>query len=123
MQLPLQITFHNMAKSDALSDLIRERAGKLEQVCERMIGCRVVVDAPHRNEKKGKSYEVRIDISVPGSEILITREPKPDCMVAVNDAFEAARRRLTAFVKKRKVREQTRPALPGEEEPGPLTGP
>jgi ribosomal subunit interface protein len=109
MQLPLQITFHNMPKSDALEELIRERAAKLAQVYERMIGCRVVVDAPHRNQQKGRTYEVRIDISVPGSEIVITREPKPDCMTALNDAFETARRRLMDFAKKRKVKEHTPP--------------
>lgn len=109
MQLPLQITFHNMPKSDALEELIRERAAKLEQVYERMIGCRVVVDAPHRNQQKGRTYEVGIDISVPGSEIVISREPKPDCMAALNDAFEAARRRLMDFAKKRKVKEHTPP--------------
>jgi ribosome-associated translation inhibitor RaiA len=55
MQLPLQITFHHMPKSEALEEVIRERAGKLAQVYDRMIGCRVVVDAPHRNQQKGRS--------------------------------------------------------------------
>jgi ribosome-associated translation inhibitor RaiA len=109
MQLPLQITFHHMPKSEALEEVIRERAGKLAQVYDRMIGCRVVVDAPHRNQQKGRSYEVRIDISVPGSEIVITREPRPECLAAVNDAFEVARRRLMDFAKKRKAKEYTPP--------------
>lgn len=102
MQLPLQITFHNLAHSDAAERVIRERAAKLEGMYERIIGCRVVVDAPHRSQQKGKTYEVRIDISVPGSEIVISREPKPDCNLAISDAFEAARRRLNDFARKRR---------------------
>jgi ribosome-associated translation inhibitor RaiA len=95
MQQPLQVTFHNLAHSDALEAEIRTRVGKLEALHGRMIGCRVVVGCPHRSATKGKTYEVRIDMQVPGHEIVVSREPVGDLRFALNEAFDVARRRLT----------------------------
>jgi ribosome-associated translation inhibitor RaiA len=94
MQQPLQVTFHNLPRSDALEGEIRERVARLEQLHERMIGCRVVVGCPHRGPTKGKTYEVRIDMQLPGHEIVVSREPVGDLRVALNEAFDVARRRL-----------------------------
>src|SRR5438445_6212402 len=76
MEIPLQIKFHNMAPSQAIEDTIREKASKLDDLYDRIISCRVMVEAPHRHHRKGKAYEVRIDITVPGSELVINRSPK-----------------------------------------------
>jgi ribosomal subunit interface protein len=94
MKLPLQITVRNMSLSDAGRALIEEKAAKLDTVNDGIIGCRVVVEAPHRHQHQGLSYNVRIDLTVPGSELVIKREPHEDLYVAIRDAFDAARRRL-----------------------------
>ena len=94
MQQPLQVTFHNLPHSDALESEIRARVGKLEAVYERIIGCRIVVGCTHRNATKAKTYEVRIDIQMPGHEIVVSREPVGDLRFALNEAFDVARRRL-----------------------------
>jgi cold shock CspA family protein/ribosome-associated translation inhibitor RaiA len=99
MQLPLQITFRGMSPSPAVEAAIRERAGKLEQFFERIMSCRVVVEAPHRHKHKGKLYSVRIDLKVPRGEIAVTHSgPKDqahqDVYVAIRDAFDSARRLL-----------------------------
>jgi ribosome-associated translation inhibitor RaiA len=58
-----------------------------------------VVEAPHRHHHKGKLYSVRVDISVPGKDVVVDRA-KPsdqrheDVYVAIRDAFDAAARRL-----------------------------
>jgi ribosomal subunit interface protein len=99
MQIPLQISFRNMDPSPAVEARIREKAAKLERFHDRIIGCTVVVEAPHRYHHKGKLYTVRIDISVPGKNVVVDRA-KPinhaheDVYVAVRDAFDAAVRRL-----------------------------
>ncbi len=99
MQIPLQISFRNMDPSPAVEARIREKAAKLERFHDRIIGCTVVVEAPHRHHHKGKLYDVRIEISVPGKNIVIDRA-KPinhaheDVYVALRDAFDAAVRRL-----------------------------
>ena len=99
MQIPLEITFHNMDHSDAVDANIREKAAKLERYFDRIIACRVVVEAPHKHSRKGKMFEVRVDISVPGKEIVVNRNgPKnhahEDVYVAIRDAFAAAGRQL-----------------------------
>jgi ribosomal subunit interface protein len=99
MQIPLQISFRNMDPSPAVEARIRERAAKLERFHGRITGCTVVVEAPHRHHHKGKLYTVRIDIGVPGKNVVVDRG-KPinhaheDVYVAVRDAFDAAVRRL-----------------------------
>ena len=102
MELPLQITFRNMSPSDVIETSIRERAGKLDSFYERIMGCRVVVEAPHRHHHKGRLYHIRIDITVPGGELVVNREPSKhaaheDVYVAIRDAFDAARRKLQDY--------------------------
>jgi ribosomal subunit interface protein len=107
MHIPLQISFRNMDPSPAVEARIREKAAKLERFHDRIVGCTVVVEAPHRSQHKGKLYSVRVDISVPGKDIVVDRS-KPvdhaheDVHVAVRDAFNAATRRLEDQVRKRR---------------------
>ncbi len=97
MQLPLQITVRNLALSEAAKEAIQEKASGLDKYFDRIMGCRVTVDAPHRHHQKGVLYDVRIDLTVPGMELAIRREPNEDIYVAIRDSFEAARRKLESF--------------------------
>ncbi len=99
MQIPLEITFRHMAPSAAVEANIRERAAKLERYFDRIIGCRVVVEAPHRHHQKGKLYSISINISVPGKELVVNNKRSKnhaheDVYVAVRDSFNAAARKL-----------------------------
>jgi ribosome-associated translation inhibitor RaiA len=102
MQQPLKVTFHNLPHSDALEDDIRERVAKLDSLGDGLIGCRVVVDSPHRGQTKGKTYAVRIDMQLPGAEIVVSREPVGEWRVAMNEAFDVAKRRLKEHVAKQR---------------------
>lgn len=104
MQVPLQIAFLNMSRSEAVEAEVRKRAARLERFFDHMTGCRVVIEAPHRHHRHGKLYDVRIDISVPGTELVVNRSgPKnqahEDVYVALRDAFEAATRQLQDYVR------------------------
>jgi ribosomal subunit interface protein len=99
MQIPLQITFHNIPPSPAVEAKIRTLVDKLERFYHRITSCRVIVDAPHRHQRNGKLYQVRIDITVPTGEIVIKRDPPErqsheDIYVAIHNAFDAAKRKL-----------------------------
>jgi ribosomal subunit interface protein len=107
MQIPLQITFHNIEHSDAVEAKIREKAQKLERFAEHITSCRVVVEAPHKHHHKGNLYTVAVDITLPGEEILANRHPDKhqahqDVYVAMRDAFDAARRQLEDYVRRRR---------------------
>lgn len=94
MRLPLQITFRNIAHSVAMESLINEKAQKLDKFYERIMSCRIVVDSPQRRHHRGNLYDVRVDITIPGKEIIVSREDNRDAYVALRDAFDAAYRKL-----------------------------
>jgi ribosomal subunit interface protein len=104
MQIPLQVSFRNMDPSPAVEVVVREKAARLERFHERITSCRVIIEAPHRHHHKGKLYDVRIDIAIPGEEIVVQRSgaenrAHEDVYVAVRDAFDAATRRLQDYVR------------------------
>lgn len=99
MQTPLQISFHGIAHSDAVYDVIREKAGKLERYYDRIVSCRVVLELSGRHRRKGKQYAVRIDLKVPGGEIAVTGEHDKDFQIALRDAFDAAGRRIEDYAR------------------------
>lgn len=112
MKLPLQITARNMSLSPAAEDTIREKASKLDTFCERIMGCRVIVEAPHRHHREGVLYNVCIDITVPGKEIVVKREANEDLYVAIRDAFDAARRQLQDFSRRQRGETKVHETLP-----------
>jgi ribosomal subunit interface protein len=104
MQLPLQITFRHMDSSDAVATRIRERAEELERFFDRIISCRVVVECPNPRQHQGNLFRVRVDIRVPGREIVVGRDPAAhhaheDVYVAIRDAFDGTRRLLEDYVR------------------------
>lgn len=106
MKLPVQVVFHNVDKSEWIERLVHERAGKLESVCDHIISCRVVIEIPHKQHHQGYLYAVRIDISVPGKEIVVSRGSSEhryeDIAAALKDSFEAAKRQLEDYTRKRR---------------------
>lgn len=103
MKLPVEITFRDMPISEALEENIREKVEKLEQFCDHITSCRVAIETSHRHQHKGNLYHVRIDITVPGQELVVSRDAADnqahtDAYVAVRDAFTAARRQLERYV-------------------------
>lgn len=101
-----QITFHGLKPSPVLIAGIRRFADRLERFYPRIGGCRVLVEIPHRHQRRGKHFRVRVDLIVPGGELVVAREPAPavdhaDPRVAIRDAFRAARRELRDFVRRR----------------------
>ena len=97
MKLPLQITARDVSLSEIADQSIREKAAKLDTFYDKIMGCRVLVEAPHRHQHQGVLYNVRIDLTVPGSELVVKRESHEDLYVAIRDAFDAARRQLQEF--------------------------
>ncbi len=109
MQVPLKIDFHGMEPSPFIERRIEERIAKLLRFHGRMIGCRVVVEAPHHRRRRGNLYQVHVAIQMPGTTLSISRHPgqdpaHTDVYVALRDAFDAAERRLDDHDRK--------PALP-----------
>jgi ribosomal subunit interface protein len=115
VQIPLQITIRDVDHSEALETRIRDKAQKLEEFFKHIMSCRVVVEAPHKHHHQGKQFNVRIDIGVPGSEIVVNRDHHEDVYVALRDAFDAAKRQLEDYARKMRGDIKTHEAKRSEE--------
>ncbi|MHB8535333.1 MAG: ribosome hibernation-promoting factor, HPF/YfiA family [Sulfuricaulis sp.] len=102
MQVPLQVTLKDMAQSEAVESRIREKTEKLGRFYDRIISCRVVVETPQRHQHQGKLYSVRIDLTVPGAELVVNRAQDEDVYVAIRDAFVAITRQLEDFARRQR---------------------
>ncbi|HZU37908.1 MAG TPA: HPF/RaiA family ribosome-associated protein [Gemmataceae bacterium] len=107
MQLPLQVSFRHMEHSKAIETLIRKKAERLDKFAGDIMSCRVVVEPAGKHHEQGNLYEVRIDLTLPGEEIAVTRESSQhkeyrDIEVALRDAFDTARRKLEDYVRRRR---------------------
>lgn len=105
MQVPMQIAFLHMEPSEAVKALVEEKVAWLEQSYGRITRCRVVLEAPHRHHRHGNHYQVHLDLSVPGGDIVVNRErpqrdSHQDLYSAIQDAFDAARRQLEEFARR-----------------------
>jgi ribosomal subunit interface protein len=99
MQTPLEITFRNLDNSPNVEAKIRKRIEELEHFYNRITSCRVVIEQPNRHHRRGRLYHIRVDLKVPGEEIVVKRDPSEhhaheDIYVAVRDCFDAVRRQL-----------------------------
>jgi len=102
LRLPIQITFRHMEPSAALEARVRELADHLDHLSSQIMHCHVTIEAPHRHHRQGKLYEVHIDLTVPGDEIVVSKahgnqHSHEDPYVALRDAFRAAERQLEDF--------------------------
>ena len=119
MKLPLQITLRDIPQSEALEAAIKEKAEKLERFHQQIMACRVTVEIAGKHKHQGNEFKVEIDITVPGSEIVVNHHQNEDVYVALRDAFDAAKRQLEDFAHKQrgdvKTHESPR-AMAAEEE-------
>ena len=125
MQLTPTITFRGLASSPALEADVRERVDALETYCSSIVGCRVLVELAERRHESGNRVHVRIDLTVPGEDIVVAHEPSlhaaaqdteaealtkgdetdPErrrAHVAIREAFDIARRRLQDYTRRQR---------------------
>ena len=98
---PSQINLHQIPASPALEDHIRASVAELETFFDRIVSCRVSVNAPPRHHRQGQLFHVGIEIGVPGERIVVGGAMDEDPAhanpyVALHDAFKVARHRLEA---------------------------
>ncbi len=105
MDRPLDIAFHNAPHSDAAEADIRQRVDKLGKRFPHMTGCRVSVEALHKQHQTGQAWDVHVVMSVPGQDLAISREPhknklkggRTDLAASIREAFRAAEKQLDAY--------------------------
>ena len=117
MQIPLLITFRNLDRSQAVEASVREHAEKLDKYYDRIMSCRVVIEERHKHHRHGNHYHVSVDVTLPGAELVASREPDPhhaytDVYVAIRDAFDTMRRQLEDYARQHDQRLKVHAAPP-----------
>lgn len=114
MKLPLQVAFRNMPHSAEIEALVAERAERLDRYAGDIMGCRVVVEEPHKHHRHGNAYQIRVDLTLPGKEIVVNRETTADAdiHVAIREAFDAARRQVEDYIRQRRGEIKAHEGLP-----------
>lgn len=125
--LPVDVVFLRMRHLRNAEDRIREKATELVAIHPRLLGCRVVVDVPHRHPRVGRRFHVRIELGIPNREdLVVERGPagrstpvdpdRPmrrkadeidgaftDLTTVIQDAFDAAKKRLKTLRQRRRA--------------------
>jgi ribosomal subunit interface protein len=101
MQVPLEISTRLIQLSPALEADLRKRATRLERYYDRITSCRIAVEGPGNHHNEGGPFRVRLDITVPGAELVANKEAE-DLNTAVRDAFQAAERQVDEFSQRRR---------------------
>ncbi len=115
MQTPLQITTRDVPHSEALDAQIRDKLAKLELFYPHIMGCKVMVELPHKHKHQGRLFSVRLDITVPGGELVVNREAHGDVYVVLRDAFDAAKRQIEDYGSRQRRETKTHmPVLHGK---------
>lgn len=114
MQVPLEITYRDVPKTDAIEALVHEKVAKLEEVCDHINSCQIAIEKVHDHPRSGSPYRVRIDVTVPpGHEIVADSNPSGNNQyveldTVIRDAFSAARRQLRDLTKRQHESDKAR---------------
>ncbi len=90
MRDPVELTLRGVPHSGALERFVGEQARALDRQFDRIQACHVVVEALNRPKRQGAQFAVRLNITLPGTEVVVNREHGEDVYIALRDAFEAA---------------------------------
>jgi len=106
--MPVQVTIRDFPHSQAIESHIRKKAEKIHNL-QHANHCKIVVTIPQKHKHQGKLYCVRIDLTVPGKEIVVNRQLDEDVYVAIRDAFNALSRQVKNHMHKRRGEVKTHP--------------
>lgn len=94
MQQPLELRFIGMERSDAVEQAAREKAARLDQFRPDIMTCRVTIELSDKHRHQGRTFSVRIDVTVPDHELTVDHQHDEDVYLALRDAFDAMKRQL-----------------------------
>ena len=91
MAFPIHISAKNLPNREPLEAIINERADRLERFHRRITSGRVAIAVDGQHPPR---HRIKIEIAIPGSEIVVSRGPAEDLAAAIHEAFDVARRQL-----------------------------
>ncbi|GAB2803847.1 HPF/RaiA family ribosome-associated protein [Halomonas shantousis] len=107
MQIPLEINYNGVSRSDWIDDYIKTRVDKLEHFSDDIIGCRVVIEQTQNNNRTGNPYRTLVEVTIPAKGELVAEktervtDPQVQLRPIIRHAFEAMEKQLKKQVSKR----------------------
>ncbi|HJX99008.1 MAG TPA: HPF/RaiA family ribosome-associated protein [Chthoniobacterales bacterium] len=108
MQLPVNITYRGLNKSDKIDTLVMSYAARLDRFCDHINRCDVAIEQNNHTHKKGNPYRCRIDVTVRPRHELVSDEEQMDnashepLNKVIHDAFKTMERQLRHLVEKQR---------------------
>jgi ribosomal subunit interface protein len=107
MAFETTVVFRDMDASPALQEDIVRHAAKLERFASRILSCDVTVARAEHRHHQGNRFVVHARLKLPGAQLEAGQTHAPDSAHedphrAVTDTFDALRRQLEEFVRKRR---------------------
>jgi len=99
---PIILTFHHIDRYGAVEERARKLGHHLARLNERITHCHITLQGPDDPDGGGAQYLVKIDLMVPGAQILadslhVDGAGHQDIYLALRDAFNNAKRQLLAL--------------------------
>jgi ribosomal subunit interface protein len=108
MQLPVEISYRGVEKSEEIDNLIRAKAARLDRFCDHISRCDVAVEQPNHAQHSGNPFRVRLDVTVPPGHELVVEEKQSEHEMheplskIINDAFKTMERQLKDLVERQR---------------------
>jgi ribosomal subunit interface protein len=108
MQLPIEISYRGVEKTDEIDTLIRTKAERLDRFCDHISRCDVAVERPNHAQQSGNPFRVRVDLTVPPGHELVVEEKQAEHEMheplskVINDAFKTMERQVKELVERQR---------------------
>jgi ribosome-associated translation inhibitor RaiA len=108
MNVPPEIVFHDMDRSQWVEDYILERLGHMEKLADNITSARVILTRDQGSHHKGNLYRVTVDVRLPPHHELAARKERnvgdmhEELRPLIKSAFDALESQLRETVEKRR---------------------
>lgn len=107
MQVPLEISYNHVSRSEWIDDYIKTRVGKLEHYTDDIVACRVVIEQTQNQHRTGNPYRTLVELTLPAKRELVAEkegrvtDPHVQLRPIIRNAFEAMEKQLKKQTAKR----------------------
>lgn len=91
------ILLRGFPHSYALESFISKKAEKVCRYFDAIMKINIVVDRVQKSKHQGQLYNVRVDVKVPGAELVANQAVHEDPYIASRDAFAAILKQIEAY--------------------------
>lgn len=106
MQVPMEVAYRGVEKSEFVTTLIEERALRLDKICPNIISCRVAVE---KEQETHPIYRCRVIVRTPPEHEIVAKRESPDRGInesalryIIGEAFDATEKQLKQVIQKRR---------------------